>query len=67
MPFDGGDAAIPNQDGDLSDSPTIMRLQPLLSEDRSAEEFEISPETLLNRLEMDLTRVAPLQPGQSFG
>ncbi len=58
VPLDEGDADVPNQDGraDLGDSPTIVRLQALLSEDRSAEEFEISLETLLDRLEMDLTQ-----------
>jgi TetR/AcrR family tetracycline transcriptional repressor len=57
-PLDEGNAAIPSQDGqvDLTDSPTIARFQRLLSEDRSAEEFEISLETLLNRLEMDLSQ-----------
>ena len=57
-PLDEGHATIPNEDGrvDLSDKPTIDRLQSLLSEDRSAEEFEISLETLLDRLEMDLSQ-----------
>ena len=57
-PLDEGNAAIPSRDGevDLSGNPTIARFQQLLSEDRSAEEFEISLETLLNRLEMDLSQ-----------
>jgi TetR/AcrR family transcriptional regulator, tetracycline repressor protein len=57
-PLDEGNAAIPARDGrvDLSRSPTIARFQDLLSEDRSAEEFEISLETLLNRLEMELAQ-----------
>jgi hypothetical protein len=40
----------------LSDAPTTQRLQPLLSEDHSAEEFEIGLETLLDRLEMSLSQ-----------
>ena len=54
-PLDEGNATIPSRDGqvDLSGSPTVAKFQPLLSEDRSAEEFEISLETLLNRLEME--------------
>jgi TetR/AcrR family tetracycline transcriptional repressor len=58
VPLDEGNAAISSQDGqvDLSRSPTIAKFQRLLSEDRSAEEFEISLETLLNRLEMDLSQ-----------
>ena len=57
-PLDEGNAQIPNQDGqvDLSGSPTVARLRPLLSEDRSTEEFEISLETLLDRLEMGLSQ-----------
>ena len=58
QPLDEGHAPIPNQDGqvDLSHSPTTARLRSLLSEDRSTEEFEVSLETLLNRLEMDLSQ-----------
>lgn len=57
-PLDEGDAHLPNQDGqqDLDTSPAIKRMQPLLSEDRSAEEFEVSLETLLDRLEMNLSQ-----------
>ncbi|HZA73951.1 MAG TPA: TetR/AcrR family transcriptional regulator C-terminal domain-containing protein [Propionibacteriaceae bacterium] len=57
-PLDEGNAKIPSRDGqiDLSGSPAVARFQPLLSEDRSAEEFEISLETLLDRLEMDLSQ-----------
>lgn len=56
--FDEGDAQIPNQHGqlDLSDKPEANRLRPLLSEDHSADEFEIMLETLLDRLEMDLAQ-----------
>ena len=57
-PMDEGDAQLPNEDGqvDLSDSPTIARMQSLLSDDRSKEEFEIALETLLDRLEMSLSQ-----------
>lgn len=56
--FDEGDAQIPNQDGlvDLSTKPEAARLRPLLSEDHSQDEFEIGLETLLDRLEMDLSQ-----------
>jgi TetR/AcrR family tetracycline transcriptional repressor len=57
-PLDEGNAAMPSRDGqvDLSRSPTVAKFQHLLSEDRSAEEFEISLETLLNRLELELSQ-----------
>lgn len=58
-PFDEGGAQIPQRDGrrDLGDStPTTNRLRPLLSEDRSDEEFEVGLETLLDRLEMVLSQ-----------
>ena len=57
-PLDEGDATVPNQDGqiDLSGSPAVARFKSLLSEDRSAEEFEVSLETLLDRLEMELSQ-----------
>ena len=57
-PLDEGDASIPNRDGqvDLSGSPAVAHFQLLLSEDRSVEEFEVSLETLLNRLEMELSQ-----------
>lgn len=56
--FDEGDASVPNKDGrvDLSDKPEAARLRPLLSEDHSEAEFEITLETLLDRLEMDLSQ-----------
>ena len=56
--FDEGDAHIANKDGqvDLSDKPEARRLRPMLSEDRSEEEFEIALETLLDRLEMSLSQ-----------
>jgi TetR/AcrR family tetracycline transcriptional repressor len=58
VPLDEGHAQVPSDDGrvDLSRSPTITRLRGLLSEDRSREEFEISLETLLDRLEMSLSQ-----------
>jgi TetR/AcrR family tetracycline transcriptional repressor len=57
-PFDEGDAQVPNRDGslDLSGRPAIARLRPMLSEDRSGDEFEVSLEILLDRLEMSLTQ-----------
>jgi TetR/AcrR family tetracycline transcriptional repressor len=57
-PMDEGGAQIPNRDGevDLSGSPTVAELQSLLSEDRSTEEFEVSLETLLDRLELNLSQ-----------
>ena len=57
-PLDEGNATIPSRDGqvDLSGSPDGGPVPPLLSEDRSAEEFEISLETLLDRLEMELSQ-----------
>jgi len=57
-PFDEGDAAIPEGDGKvtLDDAPEVGRLRSLLSEDRSEEEFEISLEVLLDRLNRDLSQ-----------
>jgi len=58
IPLDEGDAQIPNEDGkvDISNNPTVTRMRALLSEDRSDEEFEVSLETLLDRLELSLTQ-----------
>lgn len=58
VPLDEGDADIPHSDGqlDLSDQPATAKLRPMLSEDHSQEEFEISLETLLDRLEMSLSQ-----------
>jgi TetR/AcrR family tetracycline transcriptional repressor len=58
VPLDEGDAQIPNEDSqmDLTGNPSVARLRPLLSEDRSQEEFEVSLETLLNRLELNLSQ-----------
>lgn len=57
-PFDEGDSQVPNQDGqvDLNGRPATARLRPMLSEDHSADEFEASLETLLDRMEMDLSQ-----------
>ena len=40
----------------LTGNPNVARLRPLLSEDRSREEFEASLETLLDRLELNLSQ-----------
>ena len=58
VPFDEGDATIPNQDGeaDAGDSPIVVRLRSLLSEDRGTEQFEMSLETLLDRLDMMISQ-----------
>jgi TetR/AcrR family tetracycline transcriptional repressor len=57
-PLDEGSAQISNTDGqlDLSGNITIARFRPLLSEDHSAEEFEVGLETLLNRLDLSLSQ-----------
>jgi AcrR family transcriptional regulator len=56
-PIDEGNADIPEGDGqtDLREAPEVERLRPLLSEDRSEEEFEASLELLLDRLAGDLS------------
>jgi len=57
-PLDEGDADIPERDGQvgLHDAPEVRRLRSLLSEDRSDEEFEVSLEVLLDRLNRDVTQ-----------
>ncbi len=57
-PVDEGDADVPNRDGQasLTDSPNTVRLRPLLSEDRSDEEFETSLESLLDRIELTIAQ-----------
>lgn len=57
-PLDEGDATIPERDGrvSLSAAPEVERLRHLLSEDRSQEEFELSLEALLDRLERELSQ-----------
>lgn len=42
----------PDGDGDLSDYPSLQRLSDKLSQDRSAQEFEIALEDLLDRLSL---------------
>ncbi len=58
QPVDEGNADIPNRDGQasLADNPHTQRVRPLLSEDRSDEEFEASLEGLLDRLELGLAQ-----------
>jgi AcrR family transcriptional regulator len=57
-PLDEGGADIPEHDGQkgLADAPEVLRLRELLSEDRSEEEFEVSLENLLDRLNIRLTQ-----------
>lgn len=57
-PLNEGGAAIPERDGNatLDEAPEVRRLRPLLSEDRSEEEFEISLEALLDRLDLELSQ-----------
>jgi TetR/AcrR family tetracycline transcriptional repressor len=57
-PLDEGGAAIPQGDGNMSldVAPEVERLRPLLSEDRSDEEFEVSLEALLDRLDYELSQ-----------
>jgi TetR/AcrR family tetracycline transcriptional repressor len=57
-PLDEGGAAIPEGDGSMSldVAPEVRRLRDLLSEDRSDEEFEVSLEALLDRLERELSQ-----------
>jgi len=57
-PLDEGSATVPEGDGsaDLAASPDVRRLRPLLSQDRSDEEFEIALEALLDRLEREISQ-----------
>lgn len=57
-PLDEGGATVPHQDAemDVAELPTVRRLRDLLSQDRSTEEFETGLETLLDRLERDLSQ-----------
>ena len=56
--LDEGGADVPERDGEeeIDDDSQIFRLRPLLSEDRSDEEFEASLESLLDRLAAELSR-----------
>jgi AcrR family transcriptional regulator len=57
-PLDEGGADIPAGDGSMSldTAPEVLRLRALLSEDRSDEEFEVSLEALLDRLDRELSQ-----------
>jgi AcrR family transcriptional regulator len=50
------DAAATDDASLLQDAPEVLRLRDMLSEDRSDEEFEVSLEALLDRLDRELTR-----------
>lgn len=52
--FDEEHASIPGGDETLDEAPEVRRLRRLLSEDRSDEEFEVSLEVLLDRLDREL-------------
>jgi len=56
--LDEGGASLPGRDGeaDPTNNPTVLRLRPLLAEDRSEEEFEVGMESLLDRLELGLAQ-----------
>jgi len=57
-PLDEGDADVPQADGqvNLGTASEVRRLRPLLSEDRTDEEFEVSLEMLLDRLDRDVSQ-----------
>jgi len=57
-PLDEGGADVPQGDGSMSldVAPEVRRLRTLLSEDRSDEEFEVSLEALLDRLDRDVSQ-----------
>lgn len=62
-PIDEGDTEAPQRATDAGedarmreDAPEVLRLRDMLSEDRSEEEFEVSLEALLDRLDRELTR-----------
>jgi TetR/AcrR family tetracycline transcriptional repressor len=57
-PLDEGGADIPQGDGSvaLGSAPEVQRLRALLSEDRTDEEFEVSLEALLDRLDRELSQ-----------
>jgi len=58
VPLDEDGAAIPQSDGTMSldAAPEVRRLGSLLSRDHSAEEFEVSLEALLDRLDQELSQ-----------
>ena len=57
-PVDEGDADLPNDDAqlDLSDYPTVARLQPRLAEDHTEAEFEEALEHLLVRMDLEMSQ-----------
>jgi TetR/AcrR family transcriptional regulator, tetracycline repressor protein len=57
-PLDEGGADVGNDDAQLPPDayPTVQRLRPLLSRDRSKAEFEEALEGLLNRLDLELSQ-----------
>ena len=57
-PLDEGEATISHEDGglDLTDYPDLQRLRQLLSQDRSQEEFEVSLENLLDRIDRQVSQ-----------
>jgi len=57
-PLDEGDAQVSNRDGgvDLDRDSEVLRLRSMLSEDHGEEEFETSLETLLDRIEMQVSQ-----------
>lgn len=57
-PLDEGDADVPNRDGRIQLSPgsEVLRLRPMLSENHGAEEFELSLESLLDRIELEVSQ-----------
>lgn len=56
VPLDEGEAQLQTPDAalDLSQYPTILAAQHILSQDTSREQFEVSLETLLDRIELTL-------------
>lgn len=56
LPLDEGEAQLPSRDAglDLDDFPTVLAAREELSRDTRQEQFEISLETLLDRLELAL-------------
>ncbi|MCD2168174.1 MULTISPECIES: TetR/AcrR family transcriptional regulator C-terminal domain-containing protein [Microbacterium] len=57
-PLDEGGADVPQSDGEreVDDLPQVMRLRSLLSEDRADEEFEVALESLLDRLDREMSQ-----------
>lgn len=57
-PVDEGEAAVPNQDGqlDLGNYPTLSRLREQLAEDHSEAEFEEALEHLLLRMDLEISQ-----------